>query len=99
MGVPPPASGCGACSGFDLSDAKRTRFNSLRDAFTRELKEGARPITRTLVIGGVLQHWSRCGRVTVGSVVAARVFHTTLIDLWAIRTRAYYATASTPRCG
>ena len=31
-------------SDLDLSEAKRTRFKSLHDCFTRELKEGARPI-------------------------------------------------------
>lgn len=29
---------------LDLSDAKKTRFDSLHDCFTRELREGARPI-------------------------------------------------------
>jgi phosphatidylserine decarboxylase len=31
-------------SGLDLSDAKKTRFRSMQDCFTRELKDGARPI-------------------------------------------------------
>ena len=31
-------------SDLDLSDAKKSRFDSLRDCFTRELKDGARPI-------------------------------------------------------
>ena len=31
-------------SDLDLSDAKHTRFKSLHDCFTRELKDGARPI-------------------------------------------------------
>ncbi len=31
-------------SGLDLSEAKTTKFKSMRDCFTRELKEGARPI-------------------------------------------------------
>ncbi len=31
-------------SDLDLSDAKTTRFRSVHDCFTRELKEGARPI-------------------------------------------------------
>ena len=31
-------------SDLDLSEAKTTRFRSMRDCFTRELKEGARPI-------------------------------------------------------
>ena len=31
-------------SDLDLSEAKRQRFNSMHDCFTRELKEGARPV-------------------------------------------------------
>jgi phosphatidylserine decarboxylase len=31
-------------SGLDLSEARKTTFKSMRDCFTRELKEGARPI-------------------------------------------------------
>lgn len=31
-------------SDLDLSDAKKTRFQSVHDCFTRELKEGARPV-------------------------------------------------------
>jgi phosphatidylserine decarboxylase len=31
-------------SDLDLSEAKQTRFKSLHDCFTRELKEGARPV-------------------------------------------------------
>ncbi len=30
----------------DLSDARHTRFRSLHECFTRQLKEGARPSTR-----------------------------------------------------
>ena len=33
-------------SDLDLSEAKKTSFTSVRDCFTRELKEGARPIDR-----------------------------------------------------
>jgi phosphatidylserine decarboxylase len=33
-----------AFTDLDLSDAKKTRFHSLHDCFTRELREGARPI-------------------------------------------------------
>jgi len=33
-------------SGLDLSEAKKTRFRSMHDCFTRELKDGARPIVR-----------------------------------------------------
>src|SRR5579864_3199294 len=31
-------------SDLDLSDAKKTRFRSMHECFTRELKDGARPI-------------------------------------------------------
>jgi phosphatidylserine decarboxylase len=31
-------------SGLDLSEAKKTQFRSMHDCFTRELKEGARPV-------------------------------------------------------
>ena len=31
-------------SDLDLSEAKLARFDSLRDCFTRELKDGARPV-------------------------------------------------------
>src|SRR5262245_58852190 len=31
-------------SDLDLSEAKKTRFKSMHDCFTRELKDGARPI-------------------------------------------------------
>src|SRR5215469_1019482 len=33
-------------SDVDLSEAKKTRFASLRDCFVRELKDGARPINQ-----------------------------------------------------
>src|ERR1700693_3819230 len=42
---------CGGCialwrlfSDLDLSEAKKTRFKSVHECFTRELKDGARPI-------------------------------------------------------
>ncbi|MGZ9083434.1 MAG: archaetidylserine decarboxylase, partial [Rhodoplanes sp.] len=31
-------------SDLDLSDAKKTRFDSVHDCFTRELRDGARPV-------------------------------------------------------
>ena len=34
----------GLFADLDLSDAKQTRFRSLHDCFTRELKDGARPV-------------------------------------------------------
>ncbi len=68
---------------LDLSEAKKTRFKSLHDCFTRELKEGARPIDpdpRALVspcdalVGA-------CGTVTDGSVLQAKGFLYPLLDL------------------
>jgi phosphatidylserine decarboxylase len=81
---------CAACialwrlfSQLDLSDAKHTRFNSLRDCFTRELKEGARPIdTNPSVLASPCDALvGACGRVTDGCVVQAKGFPYPLIDL------------------
>ena len=36
---------------LDLSEAKKTHFRSMHDCFTRELKEGARPIDGRTDIG------------------------------------------------
>jgi phosphatidylserine decarboxylase len=68
---------------LDLSEAKQRRFDSLHDCFTRELKDGARPIDpdpRSLVspcdalIGA-------CGRVAEGTVLQAKGFPYPLDDL------------------
>src|ERR1700736_1456447 len=81
---------CAACialwrlfSDLDLSDAKRTRFNSLRDCFTRELKEGARPIDAnpSMLASPCDALVGACGRVTDGCVVQAKGFPYPLIDL------------------
>jgi phosphatidylserine decarboxylase len=81
---------CAACialwrlfSDLDLSDAKRTRFDSLRDCFTRELKDGARTVDRDPAVlaspcDAVL---GACGLVTDGSVLQAKGFPYPLIDL------------------
>src|SRR3984957_6208323 len=81
---------CAACmalwrlfSDLDLSDAKKTRFTSLHDCFTRELKAGARPIdpdTRVLIspcdalVGA-------CGTVIEGSALQAKGYSYPLLDL------------------
>jgi phosphatidylserine decarboxylase len=68
---------------LDLGEAKQTRFKSIHDCFTRELKEGARPIDadpRTLVspcdalVGA-------CGTVIQGSVLQAKGYPYPLLDL------------------
>jgi phosphatidylserine decarboxylase len=70
-------------SDLDLSDAKKTRFKSLHDCFTRELKDGARPLdsnSRNLI--------SPCdalvgsyGPVHAGTVLQAKGFPYPLMDL------------------
>src|SRR5208283_3146019 len=68
---------------LDLSDAKRSEFRSLHDCFTRELKEGARPIDANpqclsspcdAIVG-------ECGTVRDGLVLQAKGFPYPLIDL------------------
>jgi phosphatidylserine decarboxylase len=67
----------------DLSDAKKTHFTSMHDCFTRELKEGSRPIdTDPAVIvspsDGIV---GACGRVQAGQCIQAKGFPYTLDDL------------------
>ena len=70
-------------SDLDLGEAKKAHFKSVHDCFTRELKDGARPIDpdpRRLVspcdalVGA-------CGKVTEGSVLQAKGFPYPLLDL------------------
>jgi phosphatidylserine decarboxylase len=70
-------------SDLDLSEARKTDFKSLHDCFTRELKEGARPINKDV---GVLT--SPCdgivgavGRVEEDCVLQAKGLPYRLIDL------------------
>lgn len=70
-------------SDLDLSDAKKSEFRSIQDCFTRELKEGARPIAQET---GVLV--SPCdgivgasGTVHGGTVVQAKGFPYALGEL------------------
>jgi len=70
-------------SDLDLRDAKRTRFKSLHDCFTRELKDGARPIhpdgnLLTSPCDGIV---GAIGRVTEGSALQAKGFPYRLGDL------------------
>jgi phosphatidylserine decarboxylase len=79
-------------SDLDLSDAKTTRFKSVHDCFTRELKDGARPIDpdpRSLVspcdalVGA-------CGRVDRGMVLQAKGFPYPVAELLADAELAHY---------
>ena len=44
-------------SDLDLSEAKKTKFTSMHDCFTRELKDGARPVDRDPAVM-VSRSWS-----------------------------------------
>src|SRR5882672_3720637 len=70
-------------SDLDLSDAKKSRFDSLKDCFTRELKDGARPIDMnpSVLVSPCDALVGACGRVTEGSVLQAKGFSYPLIDL------------------
>ena len=71
---------------LDLSDAKKQRFDSLHDCFTRELRAGAREIdTRP----GILASPSdaivgACGHVMAGQVFQAKGFPYVLSDLFGL---------------
>jgi len=81
---------CAGCIGLwrlfsdlDLSEAKKTHFKSVHECFTRELREGARPIDPD---PGVLASpcdalVGACGTVTEGSVLQAKGFPYPLLDL------------------
>jgi phosphatidylserine decarboxylase len=68
---------------LDLREAKQTRFRSLHECFTRELKAGARPVDPD---PGVLTSpcdaiVGACGEVTDGLVLQAKGFPYRLLDL------------------
>jgi phosphatidylserine decarboxylase len=67
----------------DLSDARETHFRSLHECFTRQLKDGARPVDpdpATLVSpsDGIL---GASGKVVAGECLQAKGFPYTLLDL------------------
>jgi phosphatidylserine decarboxylase len=71
----------------DLSDARQARFRSLHECFTRQLREGARPVDpdpATLVSpsDGII---GASGRVIAGECLQAKGFAYTLMDLLADR--------------
>ncbi len=81
---------CNACialwrlfSDLDLSEAKKARFSSVHECFTRELKDGARPIdSRPDVLASPCDALvGACGKVTRGSVLQAKGFPYPLLDL------------------
>jgi phosphatidylserine decarboxylase len=68
---------------LDLSEAKKTRFTSVHDCFTRELKQGARPIDpdQRCLISPCDALVGACGTVTAGSVLQAKGYPYPLLDL------------------
>jgi len=70
-------------SDLDLSEARKTHFDSLHDCFTRELKEGARPVAPdpavlTSPCDGII---GASGRVLDGTVLQAKGFPYPVADL------------------
>jgi phosphatidylserine decarboxylase len=72
-------------SDLDLREAKRSDFASLHDCFTRELKDGARPIEAdsSLLTSPCDTLVGACGRVIDGMVLQAKGFPYPLLDLLA----------------
>ena len=70
-------------SDLDLSEAKTTRYKSLHECFTRELKEGARPIeTDPNVLASPCDGLvGACGQVEEGMLLQAKGFPYPLGDL------------------
>jgi phosphatidylserine decarboxylase len=70
-------------SDLDLSEAKKTRFKSVHECFTRELKDGARPIDPDprCLISPCDALVGACGQVVQGSVLQAKGFPYPLLDL------------------
>jgi phosphatidylserine decarboxylase len=70
-------------SDLDLTEARKTHFDSLHDCFTRELKEGARPVdpdsaVLTSPCDGII---GACGQVSDGMVLQAKGFPYSVADL------------------
>jgi len=68
---------------LDLSDAKKTRFKSVHECFTRELKDGARrvdsdPATLVSPCDALL---GACGRIERGMALQAKGFQYPLLEL------------------
>jgi phosphatidylserine decarboxylase len=66
-----------------LDEAKKTHFTSLHDCFTRELKEGARPIDATpgVLVSPCDAIVGACGRIDGTELIQAKGFPYTLEDL------------------
>jgi phosphatidylserine decarboxylase len=84
----PWVCGCGIAlwklfSDLDLSEAKQTRFKSVHDCFTRELKAGARPVDPDpdCLVSPCDAIIGACGRADQGMVLQAKGFPYPLAEL------------------
>jgi phosphatidylserine decarboxylase len=70
-------------SDVDLNDAKKPQFRSMHDCFTRELKEGARPIDprADILVSPCDAIIGACGSIAGTSLYQAKGFPYTLQDL------------------
>jgi phosphatidylserine decarboxylase len=68
---------------LELAEAKRDRFTSLHDCFTRELREGARPVDATpgILVSPCDGIVGACGAIDGVRVIQAKGFPYTLTDL------------------
>ncbi len=77
-------------SDLDLSEAKKSHFTSVQDCFTRELKEGARPIDQdpATLVSPCDAIVGASGTIHGGTVVQAKGFPYTLLELLGDATHA-----------
>src|ERR1700728_1023884 len=68
---------------LDLGEAKKTRFKSVHECFTRELKDGVRPVAPDpgVMVSPCDALVGACGQVVQGSVLQAKGFPYPLLDL------------------
>ncbi len=88
-----------AFTDLDLSDAKKPRFDSLHDCFTRELREGARPVDTTPSVlvspcDAIVGASGRIGEDPCAQVFQAKGFPYALTDLLGDSPRARAAIAT-----
>jgi phosphatidylserine decarboxylase len=75
---------------LELSEAKKTHFRSMHDCFTRELKDGARPVDRAahILVSPCDAIVGACGAIAGTHLYQAKGFPYTLDDLLCDRNQA-----------
>ena len=89
-------------SDLDLTEAKKTDFRSMHDCFTRELKDGARPVDAdpAILASPCDAIVGACGPIAGTELFQVKGFPYTLQDLLGDRrSTASTRTAATSRCG